>query len=59
MDDDGKKKKKNKTKNAPALLTPDQKYDIANTVNEDLQQEIEIHKKNSEKMIDTLRYHFH
>lgn len=79
MDDDGKKKKKSK-RNAASLLTSDQKYDIANTVNEDLQVvilthisfwsdcpyryvllnwilqvEIEVHRKNSEKMIDTLR----
>jgi chromosome segregation ATPase len=37
------------------LLTSDQKYDIANVVNEDLQAELETHRKNSEKMIDTLR----
>lgn len=36
IDEDGKKKKKNK-RNAVSLLTADQKYDISNIVNEDLQ----------------------
>ena len=36
-------------------LTSDQKYDIANLVHEDLLHEIDSNKKNSEKMIDTLR----
>jgi len=53
-DDDDKKKKKNK-KNLTTVLSSDQKYDIANLVHEDLLHEIESNKKNSEKMIDTLR----
>lgn len=53
-DEEEKKKKKNK-KNAQVTLTADQKYEIANIVHEDLLQEIETHRKNSEKMIDTLR----
>jgi len=53
-DDDEKKKKKNK-KNLTTTLTSDQKYDIANLVHEDLLHEIDSNKKNSEKMIDTLR----
>lgn len=53
-DEDDKKKKKNK-KNAVSVLTSDQKYDIANVVHEDLLAEIDTNKKNSEKMIDTLR----
>lgn len=39
----------------PTNLTVDQKYEIATAVHEDLQQEIENHRKDSEKMIDTLR----
>lgn len=54
IEEDGKKKK-HKNRNAVNLLTSDQKYDIANVVNEDLQAELETHRKNSEKMIDTLR----
>jgi hypothetical protein len=53
-EDDEKKKKKNK-KNTVTVLTSDQKYEIANVVHEDLLAEIETNKKNSEKMIDTLR----
>lgn len=53
-DEEDKKKKKSK-KNAIAQLTAEQKYEIANIVHEDLISEIENHRKNSEKMIDTLR----
>ena len=53
-DEEEKKKKKNK-KNAVSTLTSEQKYDIANVVHEDLLSEIDSNKKNSEKMIDTLR----
>eukprot|EP01039_Chlorochromonas_danica_P003966 gene3966-4340_t len=53
-DEEEKKKKKSK-KNAIAQLTAEQKYEIANIVHEDLISEIENHRKNSEKMIDTLR----
>eukprot|EP01041_Mallomonas_annulata_P008370 gene8370-17251_t len=42
-------------RNIPTTLTADQKYEIATAVHEDLQVEIEMHRKNSEKMIDTLR----
>ena len=44
-----------KRTNIPTTLTVDQKYEIATAVSEDLQAEIETHRKNSEKMIDTLR----
>lgn len=54
VDEEEKKKKKNK-KNVVLTLNPDQKYEIANIVHEDLLAEIETHRKNSEKMIDTLR----
>jgi hypothetical protein len=54
VDEEEKKKKKNK-KNVVMTLNPDQKYEIANIVHEDLLAEIETHRKNSEKMIDTLR----
>lgn len=54
VDEDEKKKKKNK-KNVVATLNSEQKYEIANIVHEDLLTEIETHRKNSEKMIDTLR----
>lgn len=53
-DEESKGKKKNKKTNA-ALLTSEQKYDISNVVHDDLLQEIENHRKSSEKMIDTLR----
>lgn len=53
-DEDDKKKKKNK-KNAISQLSSEQKLEIANIVHEDLIAEIETHRKNSEKMIDTLR----
>ena len=53
-DDDDKKKKKNR-KNLPSVLTVAQKLDIANTINEDLQIELDSNAKNNEKMIDTLR----
>jgi len=53
-DDDDKKKKKNK-KNIATLLTPEQKCEVANVIHEEMLSEIETHRKNSEKMIDTLR----
>lgn len=53
-DDEDKKKKKNK-KNMVSQLTSEQKLEIANIVHEDLITEIEAHRKNAEKMIDTLR----
>jgi chromosome segregation ATPase len=53
-DEDDKKKKKAR-KNLPVTLTIEQKIDIANVINEDLQLEIEQNAKSSEKMIDTLR----
>lgn len=54
MDEEEKKKRK-KEKKSVATLNPDQKYEIANIVHEDLLAEMEAHRKNSEKMIDTLR----
>ena len=54
VDEDEKKKKKSK-KNAIVTLNVEQKCEIANIVHEDLLAEIETHRKNSEKMIDTLR----
>lgn len=54
VDDEDKKKKKSK-KNTVSQLTSEQKYEISNIVHEDLIAEIETHRKNSEKMIDTLR----
>lgn len=48
-------KKKKKKKPQDVLLTWDQKVDIANSVHEDIVNEIANNKKNSEKMIDTLR----
>mmetsp|Transcript_5370 Transcript_5370/g.5535 ORF Transcript_5370/g.5535 Transcript_5370/m.5535 type:complete len:346 (+) Transcript_5370:106-1143(+) len=58
-DDEEKKKgyqrNTRQKRNIPTTLTVDQKYDIASAVHEDLQAEIEAHRKNSEKMIDTLR----
>jgi hypothetical protein len=54
LDDDDKKKKKNK-RNVVQQLNAEQKYEIANVVHEDLLAEIDTHRKNSEKMIDTLR----
>ncbi len=54
VDEEEKKKKKSK-RNVIMTLNPDQKYEIANIVHEDLLAEIETHRKNSEKMIDTLR----
>ena len=53
-DDDDKRKKKGK-KNMAVKLTVDQKCDIANVINDEIQQELESSRKNSEKMIDTLR----
>jgi len=53
-DEDDKKKKK-KTKTLVTTLTVEQKVDIANMIHEDLQAEIEASRKNSEKLIDTLR----
>ena len=53
-DEDDKKKKKAR-KNLPTALTIDQRIEIANVINEDLQSEIEQNTKSSEKMIDTLR----
>lgn len=53
-DEDDKKKKKAR-KNLPTSLTIDQRIEIANVINEDLQSEIEQNTKSSEKMIDTLR----
>ena len=53
-DEDDKKKKKAR-KNLTRVLTAEQKAEIANVVLEDLQVDIESNKKNSEKMIDTLR----
>jgi len=54
LDEDDKKKKKSK-KTASAMLTSEQKHDISLLIYEDLQNEIDSHRKNSEKMIDTLR----
>lgn len=53
-DEDDKKKKKNK-KNMVTTLTSEQKAEIANIVHEDIIAEIDNNRKNSEKMIDTLR----
>jgi DNA repair exonuclease SbcCD ATPase subunit len=53
-DEDDKKKKKIK-KNYASKLTIDQKYDIANIINDDINAETDSSRKNSEKMIDTLR----
>lgn len=53
-DEDDKKKKKNR-KNMVTTLTSEQKSDIANVVHEDIIAEIDTNRKNSEKMIDTLR----
>jgi hypothetical protein len=55
IDEDEKKKSKKNKKNIISFLNSDQKYEIANIVHEDLLQEIETHRRNSEKMIDTLR----
>ena len=55
IDEDEKKKSKKSKKNVISALNSDQKYEIANIVHEDLLAEIETHRKNSEKMIDTLR----
>lgn len=55
LDEDEKKKNKKNKKNVVSVLNSDQKYEIANIVHEDLLAEIETHRKNSEKMIDTLR----
>jgi len=58
FDEDDKKKKnasnRNK-KNVVVALTAEQRYEIASTVNEDLHVEIEASKKNSEKMVETLK----
>jgi hypothetical protein len=53
-DEDDKKKKKSK-KNMATKLTIDQKCDIANVINDEIQHESDSSRKNSEKMIDTLR----
>lgn len=53
-DEEEKKKKKGK-KTATALLTSEHKFDIANVIYDELLQDIEFHRKRSEKMIDTLR----
>ena len=53
-DDDDKRKKKNK-KNTATRLTIDQKSDIAHVIYDEIQHESESSRKNSEKMIDTLR----
>jgi len=53
-DEDDKRRKRNKKTNV-ALLTSEQKFDISNTIYEDLIQEIENNKVTSEKMIDTLK----
>lgn len=53
-DEDDKKKKKSR-KNMVTTLTSEQKSDIANVVHEDIIAEIDTNRKNSEKMIDTLR----
>ena len=42
-------------RNLPQTLTNEQKYDIANVVNEEIMVEIDHHKKESERMIDALR----
>lgn len=54
VDEDDKKKKKAK-KNYSSKLTIDQKYDIANIIHDEIHAEIASSRKNSEKMIDTLR----
>ena len=57
-EDDNKKNKGNKNKGRKAIpirLTPSQKYDIANFVNEELIGEIESKKKTSEKIVGTLK----
>ncbi len=51
----GKGNQKINKKNIPTSLTIDQKYDIATSVQEELQIDIEKNKKNYEKMVDTLR----
>jgi len=48
-------KKKKKKKPQDVLVTWDQKVDIANSVHEEIVNQIANNKKNSEKMIDTLR----
>ena len=53
--DEDTKGKKKKNKVAAKLLTVEQRVDVANVVHEDLLGEIESNRKNSEKMIDTLR----
>lgn len=42
-------------RNVPQTLSNEQKYDIANIVNEEIMIEIDHHKKESERMIDALR----
>ena len=42
-------------KSAPFKLNPHQKYEIANQVNDDVLKEIEDKKKNSERVVETLR----
>ena len=55
-DEEDKRKGKKKTKKQSIqTLNSDQKYQIAHVIHEDLLAEIETHRKNSEKMIDTLR----
>lgn len=53
-DDEDKKKKKSK-KSANALLTSEMKHEISQSIWEDMKSEIENHRKNAEKTIDTLR----
>lgn len=54
-DEEEKKKGRKAKKNIPTTLTLEQKNEIANIVHEDLQAETEMTRKNSEKMVDTLR----
>ena len=54
VDDEDKKKKKTK-KNYASKLTIEQKYDIANIIHDEIHLETASSRKNSEKMIDTLR----
>ena len=54
VDNEDKKKKKTK-KNYASKLTIEQKYDIANIIHDEIHLETASSRKNSEKMIDTLR----
>jgi len=55
--DEDTKGKKKKSKNAmqAKLLSVDQKVEVANVIHEELLHEVDSNRKNSEKMIDTLR----